>query len=385
MRDIGPAYLLTREVSLSFWFFFLLLKIELVFATTLGFPTAMLPKDSSMGPPTFITFQSAGGWFALAALLVWAARGHLALLAREAWNPRLIRQNAASNEPFSARFVLLGLVFSLGGLLAWSHFAGLNLAVVVSFFGVYFVASLVLARLVVEGGFLFPQLTFSPTEWMNSTVFAASNLGASDLTKLACLQPVLASDMRTNVLPGFLHTLKIAHELKLDRRDVRRLMGAIALVIPLTLAITVFVSLASLYGNGGLAGYTWFSYVGPQSTFNSAATAMHAPAASGFNTLWLMVGAVVVWLITLARARFLWFPLHPLGYIVASGYPMQKLWFSFFLGWLIKSLMLRFGGSQGQNALRPFMLGLILGNLYTMVFWMLIGLRSGVQIPFWLA
>ncbi|MBW3638170.1 MAG: hypothetical protein KY445_17125 [Armatimonadetes bacterium] len=63
------------------------------------------------------------------------------------------------------------------------------------------------------------------------------------------------------------------------------------------------------------------------------------------------------------------FPLHPLGFTVALGYPMQKLWFLFFLGWMIKSLMPRFGGSQGQNALRRFMLGLILGNLCAMGCW----------------
>ncbi|MBW3638169.1 MAG: hypothetical protein KY445_17120, partial [Armatimonadetes bacterium] len=109
-------------------------------------------KGAYLGRPTFITSQSACGWFALTALLIWSACGHFAWVTREVWNPRSAVRSRQSNEPFSARFVLLGLIFSLAGLLAWSHFAGLNQPVAVAFFGVYFVASLVLARLVVEGG-----------------------------------------------------------------------------------------------------------------------------------------------------------------------------------------------------------------------------------------
>jgi hypothetical protein len=79
----------------------------------------------------------------------------------------------------------------------------------------------------------------------------------------------------------------------------------------------------------------------------------------------------------------LWFPLHPLGYIAAATYPISQLWFSFFLGWLIKTIMVKYGGSDGIGKLRPLMIGLILGNLTAMIFWMLVGFKTGAQIGYW--
>ena len=38
-----------------------------------------------------------------------------------------------------------------------------------------------------------------------------------------------------------------------------------------------------------------------------------------------------VWLMMAARTRFLWFPLHPLGYIAASAYPISAIMVQFAL------------------------------------------------------
>ena len=379
---VGIAYLLTREVSFSFWFFFLLFKFQLVAATVSGFPAPSLPKDSYMGNPTFLTFQSAGGWIAMAALLLWPIRSHVAALTRESLG--IIKPLPTEDTPFGARFVLGGLLLSLAGVFGWSLFAGISWWVALPFFAIYLVASVVIGRLVVEGGLLFPQMTFSATEWMTTTLFGASTIGAANLTKLAFLQPMLMSDMRTNLLPGFLHTFKIAHDLKLESRDVRRLTGGVTAAIVVALCVTVATSLAALYSKGGLAGYAWFASLGPQSVLNGAASAINGNQSFDWvSASWMGAGAGAVWMMALMRARFLWFPLHPLGFLVAGGYPMQRLWFSFFAGWIIKTLMLRFSGSDGMTKLRPFMIGLILGNLCAMMFWMLLGFRSGQQIPYW--
>jgi hypothetical protein len=107
------------------------------------------------------------------------------------------------------------------------------------------------------------------------------------------------------------------------------------------------------------------------------------PGLSAANGLWMSIGATVVWLLTFARSRLLWFPLHPIGYIMASSGAVSRWWFSYFAGWLIKSLVMKYGGSSTHLLVRPFMIGLILGNLTAMVLWMLIGFHSGTQIPYW--
>lgn len=376
---IGVAFLLTREVSFSFWFFFLLVKGEKVLAEIMGFAVAGMPRDTYAGQPVFVTFQAVGAWIGLGAILLWTAREHLAAIGRAAiWN------NYLPDEPFSARFMVLGFLVCALGLLLWTSLAGINLIFAFAFFGVYLLASLVLARLVVEGGFLFPQLPFSPLEWMTTAMFGSVSLGAGNLTKLSFLQPMLLSDMRTNVLPGFLHVWKIGDELRLDHLNLRRLMGAVALAIAVTMATTFLVSLCALYSHGGLASYDWFAVNGPRLMWSStAASIAKGSQFEAMRVLWMAIGATIVLLLTFARARLGWFPLHPLGFLVASNFPIEKLWFSFFVGWTCKSLVLRFGGQDVYRLVRPFMIGLILGNLCAMVWWMIVGFWTGTQITYW--
>jgi hypothetical protein len=99
--------------------------------------------------------------------------------------------------------------------------------------------------------------------------------------------------------------------------------------------------------------------------------------------LWIVIGAALVFAMMAARSRFLWFPFNPLGYLVAAAFPITNLWFSFFLGWAIKSLIMKYGGSDTYSKVRPFMIGLILGNAMAMMLWMIIGFYTGTQITYW--
>lgn len=68
---------------------------------------------------------------------------------------------------------------------------------------------------------------------------------------------------------------------------------------------------------------------------------------------------------------------------MSSSYPIEKLWFSFFIGWAVKTLLLKFGGQESAHGVRPFMTGLIPGNAAAMVLWMIYGFYAGSQIQYW--
>ncbi len=175
---IGIAYLLTREVSFSFWFFFLLLKFQMVFATMSGFPVASMPKDVYRGNPLFMAWQGIGGWLMMGALLLWSAREHLLCFGREALNPSLQHDSLSQSEPFSPRVVLIGWTLSCLGLIGWCLFSGINGLVAIAFLALYAITSIVLARIVVESGFLFPQATFGALEVITGSVMGSSTIGA---------------------------------------------------------------------------------------------------------------------------------------------------------------------------------------------------------------
>ena len=41
------------------------------------------------------------------------------------------------------------------------------------------------------------------------------------------------------------------------------------------------------------------------------------------------------------RYTFIWWPLHPVGYIMHLSWATKCLWASFFIGWLLKFFILR--------------------------------------------
>jgi hypothetical protein len=77
----------------------------------------------------------------------------------------------------------------------------------------------------------------------------------------------------------------------------------------------------------------------------------------------LGTGAGIALTLAALRAQFLWWPLHPIGYMAANSWGMHWNWGSFTLGWLLKVLLLRYGGLRAFRAAVPFFIGLVVGDM----------------------
>lgn len=123
-------------------------------------------------------------------------------------------------------------------------------------------------------------------------------------------------------------------------------------------------------------GWGWhfsFQDTAPQ----NAQSLLNGTTATPSNWLWLGIGALLTFAMISARARFAGFPLHPIGYLLALTAPTQRAWLSFFLGWLFKTLVTRFGGHTAYRKLLPAFLGLLLGEVFMMLLWLLIDAFTG--------
>ena len=58
--------------------------------------------------------------------------------------------------------------------------------------------------------------------------------------------------------------------------------------------------------------------------------------------------------------------------------PTYRVWFSVFIAWLLKAMILRYGGPRLYLRLRPFFLGLILGALGSGGIWLVIDALTGM-------
>ena len=49
-----------------------------------------------------------------------------------------------------------------------------------------------------------------------------------------------------------------------------------------------------------------------------------------------------------------WFPFHPVGYAVSSSWSLSLLWLPLLIAWIIKSVLLRYGGLRAYRQAMPF-------------------------------
>jgi len=329
---VGLGYLIPLELSFSCWFFYFFWKFERVLAAMSGVRTPGFP---------FIDEQTTGAYLAFGVVGLWAARRYI---------KRAFRRDA---EPTSRWGVIL-FGAGMAGLFGFCLRAGLAVGAIGLFFALYALLSVAVGRLRAELGAPVHDLHFSGPERMMVSVFGSRFFRPKDLTILSFFF-FFNRAYRSHPMPTILEGFKMS-----ERVDVApsRLTVALLVAIVWATASAFGAHLHSAYRFGTSTRF-WPAY----ETFNRLTTWLGTPtppdvrymAAYGF-------GAWVVFALTAIRARFLWFPFHPAGFVVSSSWGMNPFWFSIFLSWGIKTVLLRVGGIGLYRRGIPFFLGAILGE-----------------------
>ena len=89
-------------------------------------------------------------------------------------------------------------------------------------------------------------------------------------------------------------------------------------------------------------------------------------------------GAAAMGLISLVKSRFVAFPLHPIGMALGLTHPVYQVWFSVFIAWLLKAVILKYGGARLYLRLRPLFLGVVLGAFGSAGVWLVIDGITGM-------
>lgn len=369
---IGFSYLINLDIAFSLWFFNLVALSQRGIFNILGIAsTEKLGIYGAADNP----IQAHMGMGAMAVLVLfglWVARSHLGDVLRKAF--RGDREVDDSGELLSYRLAVLGLIGGLGVMTVWLYLSGLPLwATWIFLFGA-FVLFVGLTRIVVEGGV---------AEGVASTIsssalvsgFGATALNPTGMTALAFTY-VWAADIRTFVMASCANGLKLAQE-NLNRK--RPLFWAIVLAIVVSLVSSIWMIIKMSYAYGGINLNSWFFVGGPLAPFNYITDKLNSP----HGVVWrgwayTGLGAGIMALLMIVRQRLLWWPLHPLGFPIGAVWIMDQIWFSIFLAWLIKAIVLKYGGPKLYRSTRPFFLGMILGQFVCAGAWNLIDLFTGM-------
>ncbi len=374
---VGFFFLLPVDILFSIWFFFLLSRLMQVGAVAYNLDTPGLPQFST---PLFIGYQVVGAYFTLVGYFFWIARPHLRRVWAAAWGRE---RGDDADELLSYPVAVWGLLGSILLAAAWLWVAGMSLWLAVSVLVIsILVISLVMTRTVAEAGMLMTETTFSPMHVLR--LFTPLHaLGPANLTMLAYFDSLFCHDQRALLLAGFMDSARIADGAAVRRRSF---VGAFAVGIVLALVIAVGLNVSLPYHLGANNMDGWLESGSSRYVFTDYARYFQPGAAGATGADWQMpvffaVGSAVTLCLTVLRAAFFWWPLHPLGYALMGTWTTTTFWFPCLLAWLCKALALRYGGMGFYTKARPFFLGLVLGEFGMAVFFVLLSLLFHLPVP----
>ena len=361
---IGITYFLQLDVSFSLWFFFLFYKLqEVVFSAF-----------SVRGVST--QQQVIGADIVLVVFLAWMSRRHLISVFWLAINPRESHQLPSEVIPHRSAvvgFLLSSLSFSI--LLVW---VGMSPHVVILFSILLLSLASITCWMVANAGMLLVNVGLSPFSFF-TTLFGSRSFSRKNLTLMAFDRSVHSHWSSESLMPYTMQSLRLLRETREYRSKLIFLM-----IFSLLIAIgTAFVSsLKFIYHQGAssLEGwvYNWFGRSGLEKAY-VATQNPYGPSLSGILSAFL--GGTWAAFLLFMRQRFLWWPFHPIGYIVGVTYAPHHLWFSTLLGWKCKILMLKCFGVGSYRRFQPLFLGLILGEYLMSAFWIFVGLFT--KVGYW--
>ncbi len=370
---VGISYFINLRVSFSIVFFYLMYNLaQIVLGPSGRQITEGMQRD-----------QTLGAIAATAGVLVFVGRNHWMMVMRCMFKRR--RPDDQTGDLFGS-YAVAGWVLVASVVLAAAWFVAAGASVWMSAAIVLGVLSLwlVMARVAAESGLIYAQLHHAPLGRMltiaamdlpfprpDNRSFLAASLAAS----------TLATDYRENPAVYTSSAMVAAR-----RATTSRLVGMMGLVMLALLVGFVVAGASSLWceynflatldaqqtsplNRNGVADHPKGYVLGPLTEFASAAG---GPMELHSRLSHVGIGTAISVAISAMYLRFAAFPLHPIGVVMAYSFSVQNSWLGIFAGWLLKSLITRFGGAAGYRAARPFFLGLIFGETGAVGFWLVV-------------
>ncbi len=379
---IGMAFFLPLDLSFSCWFFYVLKKLEAVLGVMLGFKS---PGGWVGASWPYLKEQGTGAWIGLCLFMVWAGRKQLAEIVRTAVSPSppapLPRGEGStrdSGELLSYRAACMGVILGLLGMFAFCVRAGMSLWVPPLYFGLFFLLSIGITRIRAELGPPAHELNWVNPEAVIVSIFGTTALGTQNLTVLSYMF-WFNRGYRSHPMPHQLEGMKIGRDM---RMEPRRLLTAMLLACVVGV-FAAFWALLDVSLKQGAATANIRSYYVPIGTeaFNRLSGWLAYPRSTDVTSIsWMGLGFVFTVFLMAMKSTFIWWPFHPAGYALANSYALEYWWMTLLIGWIVKLIIVRYGGIKGYRRALPFFLGLILGDYIAASMWSIVGWVLGMSV-----
>jgi len=355
---IGLTFFVPLDISFSAWVFYLVGKIErIVRLGILG--TGKIYFDE----------RAAGAWITVGLLALWGTRRHL----QNVWQKVFSRSSPVddSQEPMRYRTAVSGIIIGVLFLMLFSYKAGMTFPFIGGFLALYFAMGVGVARVRAEFGPPAHEILWVDPARLLAVSFGPRRVGAANLTILSFYYWL----NRLNVahpMPNQLEAFKLAERTRINSR---RLVWVMMLATVVGTLACFWAYLHVLYKEGASTATGFVVGIGWE-TFNRLQNWLSGSTGPDYGAVRSMgVASAITFALYLLRHRFFWWPLHPIGYVMTSATwgGLADFWFSVFLGWFIKVIIVKHFGWRAHRRAVPFFLGLVLGDYVVSSAWSLIG------------
>ncbi len=369
---IGFAFLTSKQISFSFWFFYILGGLLVGLLSVMGYNIPAAALGVTFGPVLSRPeeTQMIGAYIVFFFFLFWVARFHFRNII---WYGLTFKKGRLSEGDWlSTRLAFWGFVIGGFGIVLWCNYFGIPFLFSFLVVFAFFMVTLVAVRVVCQGGLAYFTLSAAPIDGLMA-FFGPRFFTQAGLLVAAVVQKVLFLDLRESLMPSLLHASKVTQR----STNMRMVFGGIffTLFVAVTVSFVAMLALCYKFGIREL-GFDWATRT-TVTMYENIYNLIESPVKPGkWVLIFTSIGAGVMLIMAVCYHRFHWWPIHPIGYLTAYSSAMWILWFSFFVGWLCNALCIRYGGVGLFKRLRFFFIGLIIGDLFMAGTWAIVGLFS---------
>ena len=349
---VGLSFFIPLDLSFSCWFFWLIWRLERLLGAIMGWKSwPRFPYEPE---------QSHGAYLGLCVFALWMSRHHLKEVMRQILNPTA----AMDQKKLSYSAPICGVVIGMIFIVIFCLRIRMSIGIIIPFFVIWFAIGIAITRLRAELGSPVHDLHWVGPDEILPSILGARRVGAPNLVGFSYLY-VLNRAHRSHSMPHQLEGFKIAEMVGTPLGRLTLLM-LLASFLGTVASFVAFVTLS--YQNGPLS---WF---GTEAFQRLEGWLTNMPTTDLPAVGFVIFGFVGTILLSLLRIRFLWWNLHPVGYAISGSWAINPMVGSIFISWLLKWLVLKYGGISWHRSAIPLFLGVILGEFMGGAIWSLLGI-----------
>jgi len=350
---IGLAYLMPVDIAFSLIVFNLLWRAEYIVSRMggwlIGSPWAGFPYGDQ---------QCIGGFVALTAVVLWLDRRYFVQVARKAIG--LPSRADDTGEAFSYRTAVFGLVGGVAFLFWFLMQGGMSWGLAAFYLTLTLVMVVVILRMRAQFGPPAHDMA-EQMPWAVLTQYPGMRaIGPRGLSMLAFLFPFMYQQ-NSHPAPTLLEGLRIAERSGMSQRKLGLILMA---VVPLAMVVYFWANLHVGYSYGlGAKASPGLEWVAQDTTGGRLDAWLRSPGDPDWGgTKAMGIGFGITLLLMAVKLRFPMWPLHPIAFPLAFNWTIDTVMPAIIATWLVKVLLLKYGGLRAHRRALPFFLGLIVGT-----------------------